>query len=427
MHENRIHLIGIGGIGISALARHLVHTGHTVSGTNDCESSETLDGLRAAGVPISLKIDAQAVPEDVELFVYSDAWLSTAPEFLEEIRARGVPMLSYFEALGRITRGMRVVLVTGTHGKTTTTAMLAKVFTDGGCAPTVFAGSIMTEYQSNYVPGTSNLYVVEGCEYRRHFLQFEPHVLVINNIELDHTDYYTDLKDVQSAFRALVGRVQTGGVVVTNTDDSAISSVLEGSEVSVVPYQDKTIPTLKVPGAFNQMNARAAKTAALACVPTVDSCTVDRALASFTGTWRRFEYKGVTSKGAIVYDDYAHHPSAMQKTFNMVREEFPNKRFVAVFHPHLYSRTKQFFDPFAWALTIPDEVIVLPVYAARESPDPMVSSERLVMAVSERGGKAHYAPTFAAACEQLVAYGNDTIILTVGAGDVFTVAQMMVA
>ncbi len=420
-------MIGIGGIGISSLAQLYLARGWRVTGTNDNPSPQTLDRLRAKGVVISLDRSIDAVPHDADLYVYSDAWLTLDPVLMAAVRALGKPTLSYFEALGEATSGGTSIVVSGTHGKTTTTAMLAKVLIDAGKQPTVIAGSILSEYGSNFVPGRPDLYVIEGCEYRRHFLHLHPHILVITNIELDHTDYYKDLDDLQHAFREVIARVPSDGAVVAKTVSESVAPVLADVQPKIVPYQDISVPTLKTPGDFNRANARAAKAAALALDRTLDEQAIDTSLAAFPGTWRRFEYKGVTNSGALVYDDYAHHPTAVRTTLDMVRAEFPDKRVLVVFHPHLYSRTKSFFDEFVDALARADEVLLLPIYAAREAPDPTVSSEKLAAALVTRGTQARSVPDFPAAAQVLAASGPDTLILTMGAGDVYRLADQLVA
>jgi UDP-N-acetylmuramate--alanine ligase len=432
MEHKNIHMIGIGGIGISALAQLYVHTGHRVSGVNDNQSPQTLDRLRALGVAITVGANPEDIPNEVDFFVYSDAWLTRAPEFMEQVRACGKPMYSYFEALGEATKEGTSIVVSGTHGKTTTTAMLAKILIDAGKEPTVIAGSILADHGSNFVPGRPDLFVIEGCEYRRHFLQLHPHVLVINNIELDHTDYYRDLEDMQDAFRSAISLLPVPGTVVTNTASEAIKSVLQDVPNPIIAYQEVSVPKLLAPGAFNRMNAQAAKAGALAYDPSLDPAGIDTALATFRGTWRRFEYRGTTARGAMVYDDYAHHPTAVRGTLEMVRQEFPEKRLVVVFHPHLFSRTHDFMDAFAMALARADEVLLAPIYPAREEPIPGVTSEVLAekvraFGVSARAGESLESIKQTIEDPQSCIDTSQTIILTMGAGDVYLIADALVS
>ncbi len=424
-----IHLIGIGGIGISALAQLYVHLGHRVSGTNDSESPQTLNLVRALGVPVSRTVSVEALPSDIDLFVYSDAWLSRAPAFMEAVRSLGKPTHSYFKALGDATKNGRSVVVTGTHGKTTTTAMLAKVLTDIGEDPTVICGSIMAEFGSNFRAGKPDLFVIEGCEYMRHFLHLHPHILTVNNLELDHTDYFKDLADLQDAFRSLMECLPVEGVLVTNTDLPNVEPVMRVARARIVPYQHVRVPALRVPGVFNTANAQTAKAAALALCPGADEIAIDRALADFSGTWRRFEYKGATPGGAVVYDDYAHHPSAVEATLRMAREAFPEKRLVLAFHPHLYSRTRDFMDGFASALAQADEVLLAPIYAAREEPVSGVTSEVLAGKVTALGTSARAFDSLDSLERHLAEEGvlnAGDLLITMGAGDIFTVADALV-
>jgi UDP-N-acetylmuramate--alanine ligase len=249
---------------------------------------------------------------------------------------------------------------------------------------------------------------------------------VITNIELDHTDYYRDLADMQEAFRSVIERVPMRGIVVTNTTSETVSPVLPGCTARVVPYQTVLVPKLLTPGEFNRENARAAKGAVQALFADIEGSVIDTALAGFTGTWRRFEYKGVTKKGATVYDDYAHHPTAVERTITMAKEEFPDKKVVVVFHPHLYSRTKSFFAEFASALALAHEAVLVPIYAAREALDPSVDSRSLAQAITKQGGVGRYADSFDSAREVLEEKGSDTIIITMGAGDIYHVGDQMV-
>lgn len=424
MENKHIHFVGIGGIGMSALAQLYLSQGHTVSGS-DRDRSHVTDLLTEKGATIHIGHTAECIPEQVTQLIYSDAVPEDNPE-RAVARAQGIEEQSYFEALGKATTEGVSIVVAGTHGKTTTTAMLAKVLIDAGKEPTVIAGSILTEYGSNFVKGRNDLFVIEGCEYRRHFLELHPDVLVITNIELDHTDYYTDLADMQDAFKSAIHLMPHDGLLVTDTTSEAIAPILHDIPHDTIPYQHIDVPALKVIGEFNEANARAAKGAVFATFPDVKPFLIDASLAQFTGTWRRFEYKGKTKKGAIVYDDYAHHPTAVKGTITSAKDAFPEHDIVVLFHPHLYSRTKTFFDAFANALSLADKAFVLPIYAAREKPDSSIRSEVLVEAIAKKGNAAHI-PDFETAQQVLNKYDKDTVIITMGAGNVYKVADTIAA
>lgn len=422
----KVHLVGIGGIGISALAQLLHHDGYDVSGTNDSESPETLDRVRELGIPVHVGADIDRVDPDTDLIVYSAAWETRAPEFMSALKARGIPMKSYFEMLGDVSKGKRTVAVSGTHGKTTTTAMLARVLRDAGASPTAVVGSVVREFDSNYLSGESDLFVVESCEYRRHFLNLSPEILVVTNIEFDHSDYFKNLEDVQAAFRSFMEKVPQGGAIVTNPHDPNIAPLLEGLTVPVINYTLETIPELKIPGEHNRMNARAAAAAARLAYPAITDESVTASLAAFEGTWRRFEYRGKTVRGAEVYDDYAHHPTAIRKTIQAARERTNGKLYIA-FHPHTYSRTRDLFEEFTTAFAGADKVIVAPIFAAREPDDGETTSEKLAAHIKGTGIDAS-AGTFDEIESMLSREpGEGDVVITMGAGDIYQVANNLVA
>ncbi len=423
-------MVGIGGIGMSALAQLYVSRGATATGSDRSEQP-TVELLRGKGIAVMVGHAGENVPSACDLLVYSDAVPEENPERVTA-RERGIREVSYFEALGEATeRGVSIV-VTGTHGKTTTTAMLAKVLIEAGAQPTVICGSIMSEYGSNFVAG-GDLYVIEGCEYRRHFLSLHPHLLVITNIELDHTDYYRDLDDMLDAFGTLARKVPDEGSIVCNPTAPNLRAVLRGAGATVRAYPSEKVPDLLVPGTFNRENAQAAKAVALAFASETKGPGtfngVDASLASFRGTWRRFEYKGTTTSGARVYDDYAHHPTAIARTLDMVRQEFPSSRVVVVFHPHLYSRTRDLMEGFADALAKADEVLLAPIYPAREAPIEGVTSEVLADKVSARGTSTKAFVTLEEIEKHLDsnkhALGTATLLITMGAGDIYRVAEKL--
>ncbi len=422
---NKVYFVGIGGIGMSALAQLYLSKGMQVVGS-DRGASQVTDLLTEKGVKIHIGHSAHHVTSDSTLIVYSDA----VPEDNEErVRARelGIRECSYFEALGEATREGTSIVVSGTHGKTTTTAMIAKILIDAGERPTVIAGSILREYGSNFVAGRDDLFVIEGCEYRRHFLRLHPTILVITNIELDHTDYFRDLEDMQHAFRESIARVPENGTIVTDTASVTIAPILKDVPVTVVSFQDIHVPRLHVRGMFNEKNAQSAKGAVQAYAGArLPEEQIDTSLETFSGTWRRFEYKGVTEHGAVVFDDYAHHPTAVRGTLQMVRQEYVGKKIVVVFHPHLYSRTKKFFAEFVDALSYADEVLLLPVYAAREVHDPSVSSAELAKKIEEKGTTAHFVPDFSTAKQRLCKKDEKSIIITMGAGDVYRLGDVLI-
>src|SRR3989338_351298 len=428
MVPKNIHMVGVGGIGMSALAQLLAHRGKRLSGS-DREESPTITMLAARGIEVEIGADADNVPTNAELLIYSDAVPSSN---VERVRAKemGIPEMSYFEALGEVSKGARTIAVSGTNGKTTTTGMLAKILRDCEKEPTAIVGSIVRDFSppaggSNFLAGRDDLFVVEACEYRDHLLKLTPDILVITNIELDHTDYFPNLEALQATFKKAVERVSAGGCIVTNPYDPIIAAVLLGARAPIIDYTTQSVPALSQIGEFNRENARAAKAAARAAFPHLQEAYIDRALLSFKGSWRRFEYKVETPRGALVYDDYAHHPTAIQKTLEAARQEFPDKKIIIAFHPHLYSRTRSLLQEFGTALSRADESIIAPIYAAREPDDPSVTNEVVAETARRYGGNSLSLDSFDRIREKLLAYDDRFLIITMGAGDIYKVAEQI--
>ncbi|HVB19781.1 MAG TPA: Mur ligase family protein, partial [Candidatus Paceibacterota bacterium] len=382
----KIHFVGIGGIGMSALAQYFRREGALVTGSDRDPSPKVHDMLVTQGIIVTVGHSSDNVPADTTFVVYSDAVTEGSEGFVERLRARelGIKEKSYFETLGDVSRGKRTIAVAGTHGKTTTTGMLAKILKDAGESPTAIVGSIVKDFGSNYLSGTSDFFVVEACEYKDHLLELSPLVLVITNLEWDHTDWFPSLEALQETFRKAIHRVPADGAIVTDISNPNIASLLTGAKARVVDYTKESSYALQVPGEFNQQNARAAAAAARVVHPVLPDDIIHTALASFQGTWRRFEYKGKTIRGADVYDDYAHHPTAVRETLHALRAKIKGKLIVA-FHPHLYSRTKDLLDEFATAFANADKVLVAPIYPAREVDDGSISSEILAERIRATG------------------------------------------
>ena len=420
-----VHFIGIGGIGMSALARMMVHEGKKVTGTNDWESPSTLDGLRDQGVHIYIDRDISHISPDTDVIIYSTAWDQNEKDFMNQVRALSTPVLTYAEALGLASQGKYTIAISGTHGKTTTTAMIAEMLVTTKKDPTVIVGSLLKGSGSNFIAGESNLFVVEACEYQRSFLNLSPEILIITNIDNDHLDYYKDIEDIISAFHELAMKVPKHGFVVADLHDQNIQKALLGTVANIVDYS-KVGETkhfdLSVPGDHNIKNAQAAL-----AVAGILNITEDEALAAlrnFQGTWRRMEYKGELSNGTKVYDDYAHHPTEIRASLQGFRAKHPEGRIRIVFQPHLYSRTKLLLNDFAGSFSDADEVIVAPIYAAREKSDLEISAEILTQEIL----KYHSSVRAGENLLSIESYLRDTvragdIIITMGAGDVNKIGE----
>ncbi|MDO8483107.1 MAG: cyanophycin synthetase [bacterium] len=426
----RVHFIGIGGIGISAIARMFLLEGNPSTGSgrvrvsgSDIAESEVTEGLKKAGAAISIGESAQNLPKDADLVIYTIA-ISKDNTELVEAKKRGITILTYPEALGLISKDKYTIAITGTHGKTTTTAMIAKIMIDAGLDPTVIVGSFLLDTKggrTNFIAGkgkpaqpddsgrSGGYLVVEGCEYRRSFLSLHPKILVITNIDADHLDYYRDLDDIKSAFAELAAKLLSDGVLI---NDFASIRLPEGFR-------------LKIPGVHNLSNAKAAL--AVAKVLKITEAKALKSLSEFSGTWRRFEYRGKTKLGALVYDDYGHHPHEIEATLQGARELFPTQKIIVVFQPHLYSRTKDHLAGFGRAFKQADEVILLPIYPAREADPGNINSEMVVAEIKKNSQPAHFTSTFSEAADLASKLSDKNgIIITMGAGETNKVADMLV-
>ncbi|MDP2651892.1 MAG: Mur ligase domain-containing protein [bacterium] len=419
----KAHFIGIGGIGMSALAQYFKDQGAEVIGSDRAESPVT-ELLEKKGITVVIGQKAENVPTDAEIVVYSDAVPESNPE---RARAKelGIPQCSYFQMLGEVSKNKKTVAVAGTHGKTTTTGMLAKILEEADASPTAIIGSIVKDFGSNYLAGTSDLFIVEACEYRDHLLELSPHILILNNLEWDHTDWFPSLAAVQETFKKAVERIPANGFIITDPNAPNIALVLTAAKARIIDYTQEPAYELRVSAGFNQNNARAAVAAARIVLPALSNNAIAASLAAFQGTWRRFEYKGKTAKCADVYDDYAHHPTAIKETLHMLRAKTDGKIFVA-FHPHLYSRTRDLLDDFSTAFGAADKVFIAPIFAARETDDGTVSNHILAERIRANGVDATALDSFDAIEKALSEAGDNDAVITMGAGDIYKVADALV-
>lgn len=431
--KKHIHFIGIGGIGMSALARFWHHEGAIVTGSDRAKSIVT-EGLESLGIAINYDQENTTIYDSVkygetsiDMVVYTEAMTHDHPEMVSA-RVLGVPMMNYFEALGQVANEYYLIAVSGAHGKTTTTAMITDVLEEAGLDPTAIIGSLRSKTKSNFRAGKSKYAVVEACEYRRDFLHLKPDVLVITNIEWEHVDYYENLEEVQKAFREFAEMVPEDGAIVTNVTDPNIAPILSGLKATIIDYRPLIDLNIKLrqPGIHNRLNAGA--TRAVAEFLKIDKETINQALENFAGTWRRFEYKGdvipQTGGRVPVYDDYGHHPTELRVTFGGVRELYPNKRLVVVFQSHTFSRTHELFADFVEALTLADEVYLLPIYPAREENIWGVTSEQIQESLIEKGQSVKLFATPEALAEDIKGkVTGEDVILVIGAGAVTEVAR----
>ncbi len=441
-----IHLAGIGGAGMSGLARLLVQSGWKVTGSD----------LREVAIPQAKTYtghDASHVPPDIEVLVRSAA----VPEDNVEVakaREKGAEILTYPQMAGRIVNGRTGIAVAGTHGKSTTSAMIAFILSRAGFEPSFLIGAPVPQLEGNAAIGTGKHFVVEACEYNRSFLNFSPHCVVITNTEEDHLDYYRDLDEISGAFREFAGRVSEDGLVIGSADSPPSAAIVKdfkgrGETFSLngeADWRARNISVeegqwgfevLKYGKSFGRINmALAGKHNvynALAAIAAATWAGVGReiiqlALAEFQGTERRMQVMGEYN-GAIVVDDYAHHPSEIKATLSAVKERYPERKIWAVFQPHLHSRTRQFLKDFAASFNDAHLVFVTDVYAARdgEAEKNPINASKLAKMVDENGKAALHVPTF----DEVVSLlrrkvQEDCVILTMGAGDIGEVARRVV-
>jgi UDP-N-acetylmuramate--alanine ligase len=306
--------------------------------------------------------------------------------------------------------------------------MTARIAIDAQLDPSVIVGSLFKDSKTNFIAGNSKYLIVEADEYKRSFTHLSPDIIAINNIGLDHIDYYKDLEDVKSAFRELLAKAKPGARVVGDMSDEIIRDVVEQSGLKVIDTNSisySCLPNLLIPGAHNRHNARTAYGVATALGIEPDKMCAS--LGAFDGVWRRFEYKGVSATGAIIYDDYAHNPEKVKAALQGALEAFPDKKTIFVFQPHLYSRTKAFLDEFAANLAPAHEIVLLPIYAAREALDPTVTSQDINEKIKVCGNPfTHCVASIDEAVNYLKDKGEEYVIMTVGAGDVYKVGEKLV-
>lgn len=419
----KVHLVGIGGIGISAIARLLHIQGKEITGSDMSESPVT-EKLRELGIRINIGHDLKNIEDDTDLVVQTIAIPENNPEILEA-KHRNILLVTYPEMLSVISKDMYTIAVSGTHGKTTTTAMLAKILIDAGLDPTVIVGSLMKDQSdntgSNLVVGKSKYFIVEACEYRRSFLNLNPKILIITNIEEDHLDYYKDLSDIQSAFRELALKIPEDGAIICDTKNPNLQTVLNGLICRIIDYKEYIDGSLrlKVPGTHNIENASASL--AVSDFLENDNAKARESLSGFSGTWRRFDLQDKTRNGAIVYDDYAHHPQEVRATLKGLNEIYPDFKKVVFFQPHQFSRTKMLLEQFGKSFGLVDEAYILPIYPAREIFDPTINSEMLVNKIVENNGNAFYVENFEIAKSIIENFDSNTVVMTMGAGDVYKI------
>ncbi len=420
-------MVGIGGIGVSALAKFLVAQGATVTGSDQSSSHIITDLVQNYNITVGIGSDPHVITADYQYLVYSPA---IAIDDEERIHARklGIPEYSYPEVLGTITRNKKTVTVSGTNGKTTTTTMIIELLDVLGAHPSGIVGEMLQKFNSNYIQGDSELFVAEACEYRDSFLNLNHDIAVFTNITPDHLDYFRDLAHIQDSFIRYLDNKKGTGVLVCNTKLPNLAPVVAHARhlgMLIIPYQDFLGDDLSVrlPGEHNRQNAAAA----LAVINHLgyDITRAREYLAlEFKGAKRRLEFIGTTTSGTLVYDDYAHNPEGLEFLIAGLHQRFPDKKVIVIFEPHLYSRTRDFKETFAEALAHADHVFLFPVYRAREPENHL--EDFLLAPYLEKLSASFTGVTNPTAFKVLFTdfnYKDDVVVVTAGAGPIWKVGK----
>jgi UDP-N-acetylmuramate--alanine ligase len=440
-----VHFIGIGGIGMSGLARILRAWNYQVTGSDAAESAQTA-ALTSEGIPVVIGHGATAAAANADLLVMSAAIRPDDPE-LVAAQAAGVRVIKRAELLGMLANARRSVAVAGSHGKSTTSGMLTSALLALGAAPSYAVGAVVSTTGTNAAPGEGDIMVVEADEYDYSFLWLRPDVAIVTNVDYDHPDLFPDQAAYDEAFSRFIGGIKPDGVLLIAADDPGCQRVLCRDDVSrparvvtfgetdaaewrlsrdsegwTVQAPDGThLPLhLTVPGRHNARNALAATAAMVALGWSVDEAR--ESLKSYRGVGRRFELQGCAGD-VVVIDDYAHHPTEISATIAAAREQYPGRRLWAVFQPHTYSRTKALMAEFAAALAAADEVIVLDIYPSRETDSLGISSADLVHLLPKPGRAGGGPAEVADYLTNQVQPGD--IVLTIGAGDVTKIGPQL--
>ncbi|MFU8802585.1 MAG: UDP-N-acetylmuramate--L-alanine ligase [Bradymonadaceae bacterium] len=394
-----VYFVGIGGIGMSALARYFNTRGVKVSGYDRTPTALTAL-LQAEGIEVRFTEDVDSLPEGIDLVVRTPAIADSHLE-LVYFREQGFPILKRAQVLGALTQGRPTLAVAGTHGKTTVSSMIAHLLHASPVGCTAFLGGIATNYQTNFIGGESENAVVEADEYDRSFLHLHPDIAVITAVDPDHMEIYGDLAAIEDAFLEFSSQIKPGGALVlrhglpiearvspdrlytygTNEAgaDFQARNLQFGGRVCgfdlISPVENISGLRLKVPGYHNVENATAA--IAVAQLMGAGADDIRKALSSYEGVARRFEYV-IDTPELVFIDDYAHHPKEVEAVLTSVRDLYPDRRITAVFQPHLFTRTRDFADEFAASLSLADEVMLLDIYPAREEPIEGVTSTMLI-------------------------------------------------
>ncbi len=437
-----VHFIGIGGIGISALAQYYLDQGDRVTGS-DLAKSATIELLRKKGARIKIgQHKSSNLKEQVDLVIYSPAVQRDNPE-LKKARTvkeknKQLKILSYPQALGTLTRKYFTIAVSGTHGKSTTTAMIALILVKAGLDPTVIIGTKLKEFNwSNFRAGRGQYLIIEADEWQASFLNYQPRIIVLTNIEREHLDYYKDINHILDTYQQYIAALGTGDILIFNGEDKNIRKVLareqeiQSLDFSSLKTKEKLKKNLRIPGQHNLMNALAALATAQTLKIPLEK--ILKALSQYRGAWRRFQEKEISLAGKKIklISDYGHHPSEIRATLSAAREKYPDKKIVLLFQPHQYQRTYYLFKDFIATFKNAhqqghlDQLVITDVYdvAGREKKGlkKKVDSSDLVKGINKswagylrKNKLKHYLKNNS---------DKGTIMLVMGAGDIYEIVE----
>ncbi len=444
-----VYFMGIGGISMSGLAEILISEGFSVSGS-DVNESDIVKALKEKGAKINIGQVKENINSDIDLIVYTAAIREDNEEFIAAKNA-GIPMLTRAELLGQIMDFYKYsIAVAGTHGKTTTTALISHIFLEGEKDPTISIGGILDVIGGNIRVGKSPYFITEACEYTNSYHAFNPFISIILNVDNDHLDFFKNIDNIVESFHVFATKLRPGGTLIINGDMEYFGRVVKGLDCDIISFgfgenckyravdvkldgsghpsyklykdgQFITDVTLSVTGVHNAMNSLAA--IAAADVLGIDMEVTKEGLRKCSSAKRRFEYKGTLSNNRTVIDDYAHHPTEIAATLRVAKEVAKGEVWCA-FQPHTYSRTKALLPDFAEALSLSDHVLLADIYAAREKDDGSVSSRDLEGKLREKGVDAVYLGDFSEIEKYFLKNSKENdMLITMGAGNIVNLGE----
>ncbi|MBB1554252.1 UDP-N-acetylmuramate--L-alanine ligase [Candidatus Gracilibacteria bacterium] len=449
----KIHIIGIGGIGVSALARYYHYLGYEISGT-DSTDSVLIQTLRNEGMNIFIGEHPGMIDENIEKIIYSEA-IITKPDLpaedqiyahpeLQKARELGIPHFSYPVALGEVFNQKKGIAITGSHGKSTTTAMMAIVLAGSEVGGSAIIGTQVPQLGgTNFHAENSENFVIEACEYKRSFLKYRPFITIITNIDLDHLDYYKNLDDYISAFQSLISQT-SGFVIISESDENSLKlqipqekKIVVGEKISYfakvemletdeIFYEAKTLEipeiSLQIPGEHILQDARLVF-AASKLLGLQDEYILQK-LASYSGSWRRSEIIRTTKNGNILMSDYGHHPNEIRPTLTALKSKFPEKKLFVAFQPHQYSRTRELLPEFSNAFADADILVIPNIYFSRDKQEDVewMTTERLIDAIAQNHSNVINGNGLDNTLKMIQQFDeqnpNSAVILLLGAGDI---------